>query len=138
MSAEINGDIRLSIAQRLEYLVRNFFRNFPHGNGRLRQQPFCATRLQRTPVMASPSRALTEAFLYMRLPEMLPLGNVRVLEIGCGSGSLTRILADIGYPESTSAWTSMTALTAQCNPNSKRSLCILMLTGLSRKESLIW
>ena len=97
MPAEINGDVRLSIAQRLDYLVRNFFRNFSHGNRRLKQQPFCAIRLQRTPVMASPSRALTEAFLYMRLPEMLPLGNVRVLEIGCGSGSLTRILADIGY-----------------------------------------
>lgn len=97
MSAEINGDIRLSIAQRLEYLVRNFFRNFPHGNGRLRQQPFCATRLQRTPVMASPSRALTEAFLYMRLPEMLPLGNVRVLEIGGGRGCPARCTRNVPW-----------------------------------------
>jgi 2-polyprenyl-3-methyl-5-hydroxy-6-metoxy-1,4-benzoquinol methylase len=97
MQTEINGDDRLSVPQRLSYLGLNFVRNLRQKNARLRWQSFHAARLQRTPTAASPSRALTEAFIYGRLPTMLPLGKVRVLEIGCGSGSLMHILAEIGY-----------------------------------------
>lgn len=97
MPAEISGDARLSVAQRLRYLAYNFARNLRHADAGVRRHSFHAARLQRTPGAALPSRALIEAFLYSRLPAMLPLGKVRVLEIGCGSGSLTRILAEIGY-----------------------------------------
>ena len=97
MAVEINGDERLSVAQRLKYLARNFLRNLPKGKPGIRHQRFHAERQRRTPATASPSRALTEAFLYRNLPRMLPPGKLRVLEIGCGSGSLTRILAELGY-----------------------------------------
>lgn len=97
MTVEISGDGQLNIAQRLSYLASNFARNLGGGSARLQQRTFHAARLRRTPATASPSRALTEAFLYNRLPALLSGGKVRVLEIGCGSGSLTRILGELGY-----------------------------------------
>ena len=98
MSSELCGDGPLSAGQRLSYLFRNLARNL-RGNGKvaLRPRSFRAARLQRTPRTASPGRALTEAFLYRHLPAVLPVRRVRVLEIGCGSGNLTRILSEIGY-----------------------------------------
>ena len=40
---------------------------------------------------------MTELFLERELPRLLPQRRVRVFEIGCGSGSLVRRLAAIGY-----------------------------------------
>jgi 2-polyprenyl-3-methyl-5-hydroxy-6-metoxy-1,4-benzoquinol methylase len=40
---------------------------------------------------------LTLAFLDSQLPSLLRVGRVRVLEIGCGSGSLAGTLANVGY-----------------------------------------
>jgi SAM-dependent methyltransferase len=97
MAIEICGDVQLSFAKRLCYLAQNFLRNVRYSGLRIKPKSFCRERLPRTPSTASPSRALTEAFMFNQLPKMLPLGDVRVLEIGCGSGSLTSILAEIGY-----------------------------------------
>ncbi len=96
-SAEISGDSRLTMGQRLRYLAFNLGRNLKRGKCAAKRLRFCAQRLLRTPSTASPGRALTEAFLLSRLPQMLPPGEVRVLEIGCGSGSLTKLLAEFGY-----------------------------------------
>lgn len=97
MSSEISGDSRLTIAQRLRYLAFNLGRNLKPGKCAARRLRFTAGRLPRTPSTASPGRALTEAFLLSRLPNMLPPGELRVLEIGCGSGSLTKLLTEVGY-----------------------------------------
>lgn len=97
MQAELNGDTRLTLPQRFAYLAINFARNLKPGifNGRVAS--FTARRLASTPNAASPGRALTEAFSWTELPRILPRKRLSVLEIGCGSGRLTNLLAALGY-----------------------------------------
>ncbi len=97
MPPEVSGDVSLTVAQRLRYLAFNLSRNLKTGKCEMKRLRFSAGRLPRTPSTASPSRALTEAFLQSQLPKMLPPRSIRVLEIGCGSGSLTRLLSESGY-----------------------------------------
>ncbi|MCC2110532.1 MAG: class I SAM-dependent methyltransferase [Hyphomicrobiales bacterium] len=95
--AEICGDEPLGVARRLAYLWRNAKRNLTHSGPAATVRPFAPDILPDGLGIASPSRALTEAFLRQKLPALLPPGDIRVLEIGCGSGRLCRILADLGY-----------------------------------------
>lgn len=94
---EICGDGRLSFGRRVIYLCANAIRNLAASGARPEIEPFYSEALKQTPGTASPSRVLTEAFLQNRLPDLLPSGTIRVLEIGCGSGRLRRILAELGY-----------------------------------------
>ncbi len=94
---EINGDGHKTVTQRLRYLALNLGRNLKLGKCQAKHLGFTARRLPRTPSTASPGRALTEAFIQSELPKMLPSREIRVLEIGCGSGSLTKLLAELGY-----------------------------------------
>lgn len=97
MQVEICGDGRMTLAHRLRYLAFNFRRNFKSGQCGAKRLRFCAGRLAATPATASPGRALTESFLQQQLPVMLSPRCLRVLEIGCGSGSLTTLLAEAGF-----------------------------------------
>lgn len=94
---EICGDGRLSPGRRIQYLLRNAVSNLMARGPRPIPERFYSLPQATTAERASPSRALTEAFLIRRLPELLPAGRIRVLEIGCGSGRLCRILAELGY-----------------------------------------
>ncbi|MFA5908671.1 MAG: methyltransferase domain-containing protein [Vicinamibacterales bacterium] len=97
MTREISGDARLSATDRLRYLGLNLVRNLRLPDRRFTRRSFCEPRLETTRAAASPGRALTEAFIQRGLPTLLPPGPIRVLEIGCGSGSLTAQLAAAGY-----------------------------------------
>jgi SAM-dependent methyltransferase len=99
---ELNGDTRLSAADRLRYLWRNARRGL--GDcvatqfSELRHWPANAVARQAL-VSASPSpgRALSEAFIIEQLPKLLPPGEINVLEVGCGSGRARELLARAGF-----------------------------------------
>lgn len=93
---EICGDGRLGALDRLRYLWRNLARNLG-GRSPLVVAPFVHPRLAGDSRTASPSRALTGAWFHAMLPGLVTPGRVSVVEIGCGSGALSRRLASAGY-----------------------------------------
>ncbi|MCR9137401.1 MAG: class I SAM-dependent methyltransferase [Alphaproteobacteria bacterium] len=93
---EINGDLRLGFADRLKYIWSNFRRNLT------RRPPSVNTRSWQPPAdtnlgIFSPGRCLTEAFIKVQLPTILPPQALRVLDVGCGSGRTSNLLATAGY-----------------------------------------
>lgn len=97
MLTEIIGDGVTTISQRLRYLALNLVRNLRRSDQVPRCRAFCMDRPPRTPAIASSGRVLTEAFLGDEWPKLLPTGDIRLLEIGCGNGSLTKLLTELGY-----------------------------------------
>lgn len=98
--AEINGDLALSLADRIRYLSRNLRRNIVgvHGAVAIRSwrppaEAFAPPRLD----IYSPTRGLTEAFIRHQLRTLLPAEKVSVLDVGCGSGRTCGLLAGAGY-----------------------------------------
>jgi len=96
-SEEINGDQKLSLSRRWLYILSNFIRNSSFQKTYIRREQFFADRQERTSPLASPGRVLTEAYLTRKLPELLPPGPIRVLDIGCGSGRTVHLLSSLGY-----------------------------------------
>lgn len=93
---EINGDLRLGFADRLKYLWSNFRRNLarcPQTVNTQSWQPPAGTDLG----VFSPGRCLTEAFIKYQLPQILPPRALTVLDVGCGSGRTSNLLAAAGY-----------------------------------------
>lgn len=94
---EICGDGHMPFGRRIFYVLLNFWRNITCRGVNPFVERFHAGRQVGAPVLASPSRILTEAFIKSHLPKLLSQKKVRVLEIGCGSGRLCSMLAELGY-----------------------------------------
>ncbi|OGZ18354.1 MAG: hypothetical protein A2V72_01105 [Candidatus Nealsonbacteria bacterium RBG_13_37_56] len=45
----------------------------------------------------SPGRKYLNEFLYQNLSKFIPLGEIKMLDIGCGSGYIREIFSDLGY-----------------------------------------
>jgi len=96
MKLELCGDAPLSRLDKVRFVTRNLWRNLAVPTSKMLVERFCHERLSATSSQASPGRALTEAFIMRRLPSLLNRSDVRILEIGCGSGRLASQLASSG------------------------------------------
>lgn len=94
---EISGDGHMSVADRFRYLWRNALRNMRPRRRTLRAEAYHPDTITDAWAMASPSRALTLSFLETTLSAVQPKTNLRVLDIGCGSGFMSDTLAALGY-----------------------------------------
>lgn len=96
-SKKINGDDTLSPKQRILYLGQNLWRNLSLCTNSLPCHNFSSNRLDRTSRGASPNRALTEAFFVNQVPKLMAPSSIRVLDIGCGPGQMSELLAQAGF-----------------------------------------
>lgn len=98
-TSELSGDSRLTPLDRMRYLSRNFLRNIKLWT--FSEDGFCSEQYVperlRISGASSPGRVLTFSHLKSHLPKLIPIGKISVLEIGCGSGSLRKVLSDLGY-----------------------------------------
>jgi SAM-dependent methyltransferase len=94
---EINGDHRLTFAERLTYLGQNAWRNIRAKSSTIRTTFYCPENVSEVSIAASPSRTQTMLFLEEMLNDIVPAKEVRVLEVGCGSGFISDVFAANGY-----------------------------------------
>ncbi len=96
---ELNGDLRLSFGERVRYLCSNARRNMVAIGTGPATRAFVPPRSAsgKRFVGQSPSRFLTEVFIDSELPQLLTQKQVEVVEIGCGSGSMSARLATLGF-----------------------------------------
>lgn len=99
MIDELSGDIRLSAADQVRYLLRNGCRNFAGLGQGPRSRAFRPDVARAGAIAAgqSPGRLLTELFIEAELPQLSAPRELDVAEIGCGSGSMAYRLARLGF-----------------------------------------
>lgn len=93
----LNGDDSLGPVDRIRYLLGNLVTNITGGPSSLVAQHFSPECLENDHVTSSPSRALTETFIIKELPKLFPPRRLRILDVGCGSGGLSRFVGAAGY-----------------------------------------
>ncbi|MCC7252921.1 class I SAM-dependent methyltransferase [Hyphomicrobium sp.] len=97
VTQEISGDQRLPFGQAVRYLLFNLRRLVGSlGRGPKSTPFFPAQESIAAFSTQSPSRLLTEAFLSERLAGLVPSGRLSIVEIGCGSGFMSRRMSDLG------------------------------------------
>lgn len=96
---ELCGDISkenpLTSGQKIWYLLYNFFRGI--GGYVARQQTMFWPHIEYRELPDSPGRRYLDSFIMHELPMLAPGQNIRVLDVGCGSGYLRDMLTKAGY-----------------------------------------
>ncbi len=99
-TVEINGDAPMSAFRRIRYVMRNMLRNIGGFAApvSMRQWALPHQILTDHDIRGtSPARILGEAFIIHELPKLTTPRHLRVLDIGCGSGRMSDLLAKAGY-----------------------------------------
>lgn len=94
---ELNGDLPLSPLKRFTYLARNLRRNMAGLPRSVPFRPFCRGRVEKSDGTPSPTRLLGQVFIREELPRLLPTAEIRVLDVGCGTGRMSDLLERAGY-----------------------------------------
>ncbi|MFZ5365192.1 MAG: class I SAM-dependent methyltransferase [Patescibacteria group bacterium] len=89
------GENKLTIGNRVKYLLLNFFRGINGYRKRLKSKYW--TPIKFIANSSSPSRQYIDNFLMHKFPEIFPRKEIKVLDIGCGSGYVREILNKLGY-----------------------------------------
>jgi SAM-dependent methyltransferase len=92
---EINGDNIAGIKNKLFYLIFNFVRGIA-GHLSFVHSSYWHPQSVRDGD-DSPARKYLDSFLEMKIPELFPERQLKVLDIGCGSGYIRDILSRLGY-----------------------------------------
>lgn len=94
---ELNGDLRLSPTDRVRYLAQNLWRNCRPVANALPATHFCRGRVVEADGTPSAYRFMGQVFIRTELPRLLPRSEIRVLDVGCGGGRMSDLLADAGF-----------------------------------------
>ena len=92
---EISGDKALSNQDRLIYLAYNFIRGISGHTCWIRTKHWHPKKVEGG--NDSPGVQHLNQFLFQELPKIIPMGKIDMLDVGCGSGYVRKILADAGY-----------------------------------------
>jgi len=91
---EFSGDEHLTKRERIKYLFFNFMRGLSGYNTFLKTKYWRPQRVKK--MRDSPGREYSNEFLYENLSELLPTKEIKVLDIGCGSGYVRKIFYNLG------------------------------------------
>ena len=93
--ASFTGDEKLNFWEKLQWLLINFWGGIlNYHNGR--KFKFWRPEILDTD-SESPYRKIINAFLKKKIPELLKGNEVSVLDIGCGTGYVYKLITGIGY-----------------------------------------
>jgi len=92
---EISGDKSLNKKDKFLYLAHNFVRGIVGNTCQIRSKYWHFKKLGDG--KSSPGRKILNQFLFQELSNIIPIGEIDMLDLGCGSGYFRNILADLGY-----------------------------------------
>lgn len=92
---ELSGDIQLKRHQQIWYLISNFFRGI-YGYRTFLKTCFWYKKLENIN-SNSPGRQYLDAFLEDQITKLLEKKEIKVLDIGCGTGYMREVLEKIGF-----------------------------------------